>query len=110
MTDRSNMIKDGSDAWSVGLALGKVKKKGDLEASYTYKWMGANSIVGAFTDGDFGRGTAGQRGSVARLGYGLTNNITMNASGFFTNSLNAGSYGILDEEARKFLLEMNLKF
>jgi hypothetical protein len=110
MTDRSNMIMDGSDAWSVGLALGKVIKKGDLEASYAYKWMGANSLVGAFTDGDFGLGTAGQRGSVIRLGYGLTNNITANASGYFTNSLNAGSFGNLDQEARKFLLEMNLKF
>ncbi|MFH1799643.1 MAG: putative porin [Candidatus Omnitrophota bacterium] len=110
MTDRSNMIMDGSDAWSVGLALGKVKKKHDLEASYAYKWIGANSVVGAFTDGDFGNGTAGQRGSVIRLGYGLTDNVTVNAAGFFTNSLNTGSYGILDQEHRKFILDLNLKF
>lgn len=110
MTDRPSMIMNGSDAWSLGLGIGKVNKKGDLEASYAYKWMGANSIVGAFTDSDFGRGTAGQRGSVIKFGCGLTNNMTLNAAGYFTNNLNAGTYGILDEEARKLVIDLNLKF
>ena len=41
-------------AWGLGLKLGKMKKKNDWEFSYGYYEIGANAVVAAFNDSDFG--------------------------------------------------------
>ena len=41
-------------AFSGGIVIGKSGKKKTWEASYTYKWLGANSIWEEFSDSDFG--------------------------------------------------------
>ncbi len=111
-----NALKSGANAWSLGMKVGKVQKKGDLEAGYAYKWIGANSVVGAFNDNDFGSATyggTGRRGSVVKLGYGLTNNVTLNGSVFLVNALNTdytNNGTIRDEETRRFQLDVNWKF
>ena len=118
LSDSSGSIRDAADAWSLGLKVGKVQKKGDLEAGYAYKWIGANSVVGAFNDNDFGSATyggTGRRGSVIKLGYGLTDNVTLNGSAYLVNALNTGysnanNGAILDEEIRRFQLDVNWKF
>lgn len=115
---RANGIQNEAHAWSLGLKLGKVQKKKDWEASYAYKWIGANSVVGAFNDNDFGTGSfggSGRRGSVIRLGYGLTDYLTLNGGVFLVNSLNTGytnpnNGNILDEEIRRFQIDLNWKF
>ncbi len=118
MSDASVAIRDASDAWSMGLKLGKVQKKRDWEASYAYKWIGANSIVGAFNDTDFGNaahGGTGHRGSTIKLGYGLTDNLRLNGAAFLTNALNtdytnANNGAIMDQEVRRFQVDLNWKF
>ena len=41
-------------AFSAGIQFGKAGKRKTWEASYTYKWLGANSIWEEFSDSDFG--------------------------------------------------------
>ena len=111
-------IHDAANSWSLGLKLGKVQRKGDMEASYAYKWIGANSVVGVFNDNDFGSGSyggAGRRGSAIRLGYGLTDYLRLNGGVFLVNALNTGYFNlnngtILDEEIRRFQVDLNWKF
>ncbi len=80
------------DAWGLGLKVGKLIKKGDWEAMYQYKWIGADSVPGAFTDSDFGyRGYAGNEGSVIKLGYNLTDYLTLNTAAYIVRNLNIGS-------------------
>jgi hypothetical protein len=118
MSDASVAIRDASDAWSLGLKLGKVKKKGDWETSYAYKWIGAGSVVGAFNDIDFGSATyggAGRRGSVVKMGYGLTDYLRLNGAVFLVDALNTGYSNanngtILDEEVRRFQVDLNWTF
>ena len=118
LSDSSGGVRDSAYAWSTGLKLGKINKKGDMEASYAYKWIGANSVVGAFNDVDFGSnayGGAGRRGSAIKLGYGLTDYLTLSGQAFLVNSLNTGYTNvnngtILDEETRKFQLDVSWKF
>lgn len=79
------------DAWSFGVKVGKAVKKGDWEASYQYKWIGADALP-AFNDTDFGyRGYGGSRGNVAKLGYKITDDMMVNFSGFFVRNLNIAS-------------------
>src|SRR5262249_35432590 len=49
-----NDIHDTDTAWGVGFKLGKAKVKGSWELFYGYYEIGANSVVAAFNDSDFG--------------------------------------------------------
>lgn len=99
-----------SDAWAIGIKVGSLNKKNDWEVGYAYKWIGANAVPG-FNDSDFGyAGHSGKRGSVIKAGYQLTDYLTLNGSLFFINNLNAGTGGIIDQEQRRFQIDMNWKF
>ena len=70
-TPTANSMQGGEYAWSLGLTLGKLVKKGDWQTSYQYKYIGANSVPGAFNDSDFGGynyGGTDKAGSVIKLG------------------------------------------
>lgn len=97
-------------AYGFGLKLGGIVKKGDWELGYQYKRIGANAVVGGFNDSDFGDGHAGKRGSVLRAAYGITDSITLNGTVFLVNNLNTGSTGILDQEQRRFQVDLVWKF
>ena len=117
-------IQDSNIAWSTGVKLGKVNKKGDLEANYAYKWIGANAVVGAFNDLDFGSsssvagqgGGTGRSGSVVKLGYGLTDFLKLNFAGYFVNELNPGYTNvnnggkIWNETVDRFQTDLTWKF
>ncbi len=110
-----NGIRDATQAWAVGINLGKVKNKGSWEANYAYKNIGANSIVGAFADGDFGGGSGapGNRGSVIGLGYGVTDFLKLNLNVYLTEALNpgfGGVTGVKDENVRRFQTDLTWKF
>ncbi len=99
-----------SYGWALGLKIGGVKKKGDWELGYAYKRIGSEMTPG-FNDSDFGfAGHSGKRGSVIKAGYGLTDTISFNAAAFFVNNLNAGTGTVLDEEQRRFQLDLIWKF
>lgn len=113
----ANSMQGGENAWSLGLTLGKLQKKGDWQASYQYKWIGANSVVGAFNDSDFGGynyGGSNKAGSVIKLGYNLTNYLTMNGACFLVNPISTRSTTTngmqLDEAVRRFQVDMTYKF
>lgn len=104
---------DGENlAWASGIKVGRVKKKGDWELSYVYKRIEANSVVGAFTDSDFGAtGHADKRGSVIKAGYGVTDNLQLGLAAIFVNNLNTGTVsGLRDEEQKRFQMDAIWKF
>lgn len=87
-----NNIHDTDTAWGLGLKVGKIKKRNNWEAFYGYYEIGANSVVAAFNDSDFG-GPAGQgftnrQGHKFGLGYALTDAITVNWTGYVVTPLN----------------------
>jgi hypothetical protein len=103
------------DAYGLGVKLGKSVKKGDWEAMYQYKWIGADSVPGAFNDSDFGyRGYAGNQGSVIKLGYMLTDYLTVNAAAYIVRNLNIGenlgSGSIKSEQQSRFQMDLVWKF
>jgi len=119
LSDRSTPvgIYGANLGWALGVNLGKVQKKGSWEANYAYKYIGANSVVGAFADGDFGdgRGAPGNQGSVIGLGYGLTDFLKLNFTGYLTKPLDPGyrnnSTGqIADKRVARFQTDLTWKF
>lgn len=118
MDNKSTLMTDsGSDAWSLGLTLGKLVKKGDWQGSYQYKWIGANAVPGAFNDSDFGGynyGGTNKAGSAIKLGYNLTDYLTVNGACFLVSPIAVRSTTAngfqLDEAVRRFQLDMTYKF
>ncbi len=102
-------------AWSLGLKLGKAKKKGDWETSYAYKYIGRNSVTG-FSDSDFGGDDlhVGKQGSVIKAGYMLTDYLTLNAAAFFVKNLNApydtATNDVYKLDQNRFQLDLVWKF
>ncbi|MFA5159710.1 MAG: putative porin [Candidatus Omnitrophota bacterium] len=112
-----NSMQGGEYAWSLGLTLGKLQKKKDWQASYQYKWIGANSVPGAFNDSDFGGynyGGADKSGSVIKLGYNLTDYLTLNGACYLVRPItqrNTITNGMqADQSVRRFQLDMTYKF
>lgn len=88
-------IHDTDTAWGLGAKIGKAKKKGDWEAFYGYYEIGANAVVAAFNDSDFGGpggvGATNRQGHKFGLGYQLTDSILVNWTGYVVTPLNPGS-------------------
>ncbi len=105
-----NSVVNENQAFGGGVKLGGIVKKGDWEIGYQYKRIEANSVVGAFTDSDFGDGHIGKQGSVVKAGYALTDNLTLNSAMFFVDNLNHGTAGIIDQQQRRFQLDLVWKF
>jgi hypothetical protein len=87
-----NDIHDTDTAWGAGFRIGKAKVKGSWEAFYGYYEIGANSVVAAFNDSDFGgpgtQGFTNRKGHKFGLGYQLTDNIVINWTGYLVRPLN----------------------
>lgn len=85
-------IHDTDTAWGLGVKLGKAKKKGGWEAFYGYYEIGANSVVAAFNDSDFGgpggAGYTNRQGHKFGVGYALTDSIMVNWTGYVVTPLN----------------------
>ncbi len=101
---------DEGAAWSIGTKLGKVEKKGSWEIGYAYRRLEPESVVGAFTDSDFGLGGAGKRGSIVKLAYALTDNLQVNLGASLVNNLTANTNSVRDEAQRRFQLDLLWKF
>ena len=113
----NNSMQGGEDAWSLGLTLGKLVKKGDWQTSYQYKYIGANSVVGAFNDSDFGGynyGGTDKAGNVIKLGYNLTDYLTVNGACYLVRPITqraTTTNGMQpDQSVRRFQLDMTYKF
>lgn len=87
-----NDIHDSDEAWGIGLKVGKLKNVGDWEAFYGYYEIGANAVVAAFNDSDFGgpgtNGFTNRMGHKFGLGYQFSKNATLNWTGFYVQPLN----------------------
>ena len=86
-----NDIHDKDQAWGAGLKIGKAKLKGSWEAFYGYYEIGANAVVAAFNDSDFGgpgtNGFTNRRGHKFGLTYKLTDAIDVNWTGYLVRPL-----------------------
>ena len=56
-----------------------VSKAGQWNASLTYRYLGSDAVLDAFTSSDFGLGGTNSRGFVAGVNYGLARNTWLSA-------------------------------
>lgn len=105
LRDQTPDPDDRSFGYQYGLRLGEAKKKGSWEALYYYGYVEANAVVGAFSESDFGAGHANKRGSVAKLGYKLTDSMKLGFGAYFVNNVTGA-----DDETRRFQTDLEWVF
>ena len=109
-----NDIHDANDAWGLGFKLGKAKKKGEWEISYGYYEIGANAVLAAFNDSDFGgpggNGFTNRKGHKLGLAYQLTNNLAINWTGIFVEPLNPSTLVANSSNENVFRSQTDLSF
>lgn len=109
--NQGGTILHSNIAWALGTRLGNISKKGDWELRYEYRYLGANSVVGAFTDSDFGfTGGVGKAGSVVRFAYSVTDSLILAGNMSFVDNLNAGTAGVIDEYQQRYSVDLVWKF
>jgi len=92
--------------WLVGAKLNKAKKPGSWEASYNYRDVEADAVVGGINDSDFiGGGTDGT-GHVLGFKYQLAKHVQA-AVHYFLNEKNASS---TEDDFRLLQADLVLKF
>lgn len=97
-----------NQAWALGMKLGSQPKvKGDWSMGYAYKYIEANSVVGAFNDSDFGH--SGRRGNVLSAEYKLTDGLSLSATGFLLNNLNHDTL-TRDQLEKRFFVDLVWSF
>lgn len=105
LADQTPDPDDRNFGYQYGLRLGEAKKKGGWEALYYYGSIEANAVVGAFSESDFGAGHANKRGSVAKLGYKLTDSMKLGLGAYFVNNVTGA-----DDETRRFQTDLEWVF
>ncbi len=55
----------------------ELRNRGDWQGSLSYRYLGSDAVLDAFTDGDFGLGGTNTRGFVFGLGYAIERNTSL---------------------------------
>lgn len=104
--DPSVGFDDQNTAFAVGFQVGENKKKGDWSFGYKYARIEANSVVGAFTESDFG--FANTKGHVWRVAYNLADFLTIGANVFFTQPVTTDTAAKLFDDERAVTVQADL--
>lgn len=67
----TNVAPDQTDGWTVQVAFGEAKKKGQWQVAYQYKYLEADAVLDALTDSDWGTGGTDREGHVIKAAYCL---------------------------------------
>lgn len=80
-------LSDERNSWTLQLQYGKAKTPHSWQSAIQYKSLGADSVIDAFTDSDWGRGGSNRKGWVIHGKYAICSWWTVEAKGFFTRRM-----------------------
>lgn len=73
-------LTDGKDygyLYRIAVGMPRLEKRHDWNLAFTYRYLGSDAVVDAFTDSDFGLGGTNLKGYVLGLNYGLDPNASV---------------------------------
>lgn len=94
-------------AWAVGVNAGRAEERGDLEVSWARHDTEADALIGVFTDSDLGGGGTDSRGDVFRVGYLLTDGLSLGATVILSEF---GGFSGPRRDYDRVMLDMEFRF
>lgn len=89
-----------------------VHEQGDWQASLTWRWLGSDATLDAFTSGDFGLGGTNNRGTVVGFNYGLDRNTVLGLRYMSARSIDSTT--VVDPNAKfsvdSLQVDLNVRF
>jgi hypothetical protein len=111
-----NVPGDATEGWTVQVAFGDARKKGQWQVVYQYKRQEADSTWDAITDSDFGNGGTDRKGHVVKAAYNLQDWWQLGFAAFITEKIsnrpNSGhnTVGIAGQDLLRVQVDTVLKF
>ena len=78
-----------TDGWTVQVAFGSNKKRGEWRLAYQYKYLEADAVWDAVTDSDFGLGGTDREGHILRASYNVRDWWQLGFAGFITEKISS---------------------
>jgi hypothetical protein len=88
-------LTDGSDhgyQYKLTVGMPQVKNSRDWQVSASYRYLGSDAVVDAFTDSDFGLGGTNLKGYILGAQYGLDRNAVLNLRWLSADSIDSFSF------------------
>ena len=104
----NNEVSREDTAYAFGATVGSTKSQGNMQFSWIYQDIEADSVIGTFNDSDFGGGGADSRGHRIKGKYMLTDNINV-AGTVFLNKVD-GFQGGIERDFTRIQLDLEFKF
>jgi hypothetical protein len=82
---QNNEVSAEDMGYAVGAKMGSAKKDGDMEFSWTYQDIEADSVIGTFNDSDFGGGGTDSDGHLLKAKYAVSRKIVLGGTLFLNN-------------------------
>lgn len=85
-------LTDGSDRgyqYKLTVGMSQVKNPRDWQVSASYRYLGSDAVVDAFTDSDFGLGGTNLKGYILGAQYGLDRNAVLNLRWLSADSIDS---------------------
>lgn len=102
-----NMAASSADTgWLIGFNINKAKDPGSWEFSYDYRSLGADAVVGQFSDSDFAGGGTDAKGHRFGFKYQVAKNLQAGLT-YFMDQLGAGEK---DSKYTRLQADLELKF
>lgn len=91
----------------------QVAAEGDWQVSFTYRWLGSDAVLDAFTDSDFNLGGTNSKGYTLGLSYGLDKNTSLNLRYLSGESIDSPSTFLFPTDkfsVDSLQLDLNVRF
>lgn len=107
-------LTDGSNTgyqYKLTLGMPQVKDTRDWQISASYRYLGSDAVVDAFTDSDFGGGGTNLKGYILGLQYGIDRNATLGLRWFSADSIDSFSLNPAHRFSQDILqADINVRF
>jgi hypothetical protein len=82
---QNNEVSTEDMGYAVGAKLGSAKSDGQMEFSWTYQDIEADSVIGTYNDSDFGGGGTDSDGHMLKAKYAVSKKIVLGGTLFLNN-------------------------
>ncbi|MCS7047917.1 MAG: putative porin [Verrucomicrobiae bacterium] len=83
----TNVSPDQTEGWTVQVAFGEAKKKGQWQVAYQYKYLEADAVLDSWTDSDWGTGGTDREGHVVKAAYNFQDWWQVGLTAFITEKI-----------------------